>query len=138
LKGSRPRTGESRELVVLNEVTNRVRQSLDVVAELTQPAVTVETQDTAHPARLVVVINVFGILAAADGALAALLLDHPLDICGGDSVSLEQVVVPIAAVPTLLVLASDAVVTRLAIAVPTVFRSAVTRELFKRLPLAAS
>ena len=107
------------------------------VAELSEPTVAVEAEDAAHKTRLVIVVDVVRRSALADRAPVPLRLDQRVDLVGADAVAMLQVVVPRAAMKALAALARTRVVAVLAVAVPTILRVPITRELVVWFPLLA-
>jgi hypothetical protein len=88
------------------QITDRRAQSLDVVLELTQAAVAVETENATYVTEHMIVVNMLGVGSAADRADAALLDQKLPELLLADAVATPQVVLAGAAVQPLYDLAA--------------------------------
>jgi hypothetical protein len=141
---ARPLAGKPREARPISrsqiralEIELRPYEPLRVIAELSEPAVAVEAQDTTNATTDVVVVDMFWTRLVANRAHAVLLTDQLVELGCTDAVPPFQVMVAAAAVQPLLRLLPARVVARLAVGVSSTACAAVSRKLRKRLVLSA-
>jgi hypothetical protein len=119
------------------EVQRGADQPVTVIAELTEAAVAVEAENSAHFAGPMIVVDVFGIWSQTHDTDATLRLDELIELVGTDAVSTLQVIVTTTAVQSIAGFLAAGVVACLAIRVATISQTSVARELLRRLPLFA-
>src|SRR5690348_1584268 len=108
-------------------------QHLKLVANITQSLVAVEAQQSPDLARGVIVVDVFGIGPATNGALPALRGEHRVDVGLTDAIPGAEVVFPASAVQTFASSTRPRVVTRLAVAAATPSATLALGKVFERL-----
>jgi hypothetical protein len=122
---------------VLLDIGDRLPDGLGIVPELTEPSVTHLANDCSYFPAGVIVVDMDGRPFPADGTLAALLGDHPIDVSGSDAISTLQVIVTTPTVQSLSALAHLRVVAGLAVTVSTGGGSSIPREILRGLLLTA-
>jgi hypothetical protein len=114
-------------------VVDGLRQIVDVVPELPEPAITVEAQDATDVAGLVVMVHMLRILRPTDRAHSTLLSQQLLELLLSNPVPPPQVVFTRTAVVLLFVLSALDVVARLAVTTVAATTSSITRKVCQRL-----
>src|SRR6185312_7389154 len=114
------------------EVVDEALQPLDVVADVAKGLVAEVTEHAANTTRLLVVVDMLGLVGPAGSADTALCLEHCVDLCLPDAITPAQVILARAAIAVSVAL-SDLVMTRLAVSAVAASSGAVPWKVLRRL-----